>query len=596
MIGDVNYQPKHSDRRKAGLEALCGKFGLTRRVPKETTYFGHNGDRSTIDQALTSSGLGNVRYRVVGWDELPGNMSTHSPVLWSMTFKEGRKETKKVETEDTDNKLFRRLPRVDWTNGIDLDLYKKKVDAYLRVAVKICRTLPPAWRMSVMQDLMADAADTARVRYLKEAEEIEDDIVIKDQEKRISDLWRDIKRKRVGYFPSKRYMSVRQLLDGFPDKKKKVLEIAKLEVEHKKMKAELRRTMVAMMDEEQEEENEELIIALAEGRSRDFYSGVKNIKKVKNDTPNEMFYDDRWYYGQDVLTAFVKAAEDQSGESRNIPGLKCERRYVWRKEIVTMRTIIAKSDKTKFKQLDNKGFLKLIKRIKLNKSPDIYCNQIENVRYLGDSSYEQFRCVFNEILVDIVQYRHPLLSIAKACMLWKGRNKPKNMIKGFRRVQICTIPQKLVQELFCEQAKEAVKEHKLDTQFGFSENISFLQSSVARECISKFSVDKGDQVFLIAADVESAFSKTDRICQLSELGGQGEFGELFLFSVSFFENTNMVMKSGGKFSTVFQETQGAPQGSKQGPNLFCQYKVPLDRYLKQENIGYSVAGKRRRPP
>ena len=39
VIGDVNYQPNHHQRRREALESLCKKFNLTRHVPKETTYF-----------------------------------------------------------------------------------------------------------------------------------------------------------------------------------------------------------------------------------------------------------------------------------------------------------------------------------------------------------------------------------------------------------------------------------------------------------------------------------------------------------------------------------------------------------------------------
>ena len=116
-------------------------------------------------------------------------------------------------------------------------------------------------------------------------------------------------------------------------------------------------------------------------------------------------------------------------------------------------------------------------------------------------------------------------------MVWKGKSKPKHLVKNHRRLQITPVPQKLVQELVSSQAINCVKAHQLSMQFGFSAGISFLQASVARECVSKYAVDKGDHIYLIAADVESAFSRTERICQL---GFQGEFGKLFLFSVSFF--------------------------------------------------------------
>ena len=127
-------------------------------------------------------------------------------------------------------------------------------------------------------------------------------------------------------------------------------------------------------------------------------------------------------------------------------------------------------------------------------------------------------------------------------------------------------------------------------QYGFSKNTAFLQASVARECVSKYAVEMGDHVYLIAANVESAFSRTNRICQLAELGIQGEFGKLYLFRCQFFKNTNVVMGASGRFSTVFSEYLGGLQGALPSPRFFLQYTVFLDNYLKGAGVGYEVAG------
>ena len=312
-----------------------------------------------------------------------------------------------------------------------------------------------------------------------------------------------------------------------------------------------------------EDKNEDLILSLAEGRSRDFYKGVKNVKNTKNETPQAILHNGRWYYDNDVLNVFVAAAEEQSGETRKIPGRKIDRRYMMRKECVRLREIMCLYDeKTSFKPLNGPDFNDLLKSIKSGKSQDIYGSQVEHFRFLGPKSKDRVRGVFNNILSDITSYKHCLMSISRAVMVWKGKSKPKHLVKNHRRVQITPVPQKLVQELVSSQAINCVKAHKLSMQFGFSAGISFLQASVARECVSKYAVDKGDHIYVIAADVESAFSRTERICQLDELGFQGEFGKLFLFSVSFFANTKVFMGANGLFSDVFPEYLGVCKNIK----------------------------------
>ena len=58
----------------------------------------------------------------------------------------------------------------------------------------------------------------------------------------------------------------------------------------------------------------------------------------------------------------------------------------------------------------------------------------------------------------------------------------------------------------------------------------------------------------------------------------------------FYQSTNVTMKANGKFSTIFSERQGAPQGHLPSPRHFCNYTVPLNTYLTSENVGYEAAG------
>ena len=597
IAGDVNYQPNHIERRRLALEKLCKAFNLKRNVPRETTYFGNNGDRSILDQCLVSEGVTNVSCKVLTGEHLPGNLSTHAAVLWTMNVKEEilpEKVPKCKNTEEEENKLFKRFARVNWEAGIDLDLYKIKGEAYLRVGLQAAQGLPAPWKMAILQDLMSEAADIARIRAEKTEEE-EDNQAVIDIEKKIANKWREVKRRRSGYFSAgdARFKSIKRLREMYPQHGKKISEVAELEKEIAGLRRDLGRTVNTNLDIEMEDENEDLILALAEGRSRDFHSLVKNVKNVKNETPQAILHGGKWYYNDDVLNVFVSAAEEQSGETRNVPERKIDRRYVMRKECVRLREIMCTyDDKTRFMPLCNVEFDNLLNAIKAGKSQDIFGSQVEHFRFLDSDSKDRIRGVFNEVLSDISSYRHCLMSISRAVMVWKGKSKPKHLIKNHRRVQITPVPQKLIQELVSSQAINCVKAHQLSMQFGFSPGISFLQASVARECVSKYAVDKGDQVYLIAADVESAFSRTERICQLDELGFQGEFGKLFLFSVNFFANTKVVMGANKKFSAIFPEYLGAPQGALPSPRYFLQYTVPLDNYLNREKVGYEVAGHR----
>ncbi len=170
-------------------------------VPRETTYFGNNGSRSTLDQCLVSEGVTHVKSKVLTGEHLPGNLSTHAAVLWTMNVNEEvLPEKKKVEKEEEpENKLFKRFPRVNWEAGIDLDLYAIKEEAYLRVGLKAMQGLPAPWKLAVAQDLLSEALDVARIRAARTEME-DDDKCIVSLEQKIAKKWRELKRRRSGYF------------------------------------------------------------------------------------------------------------------------------------------------------------------------------------------------------------------------------------------------------------------------------------------------------------------------------------------------------------------------------------------------------------
>ena len=402
VAGDLNWQPNHHSRRKEAVDALCKKFNLTWHTPKEPTFFGHRGERSTLDHALTSRGLSGVRYKVLTGDSVPGNLSTHAIVLWSfklMTDVVPKKEEKESKKEKEINPLFKKFTRVNWEGGLDMDLYHLKVEAYLRIGLRASAGLNAAWRMSIAQDLMAEASEVARIKIMDNTDE-EDTEIIKAVEKEISDLWREIKRRRCGYFSigDRRHWPVRRLLAELPSQRKKVLEIRDLESELAGKKRQLSAEMSKIYNTEIVDENENLMIALAQAQSKDFHAGVKNTKVIKQDTPSAMIHNGRWFNGDEILSLYVLAAQEQSDEARNLPHVKFDKRHVFCKEIVEMKRVMAKYDKTEFRELNKVAFDKLSFSVKSNKSPDIFGVQTEHIRALPDAPKNLVRELFNEIL------------------------------------------------------------------------------------------------------------------------------------------------------------------------------------------------------
>ena len=113
---------------------------------------------------------------------------------------------------------------------------------------------------------------------------------------------------------------------------------------------------------------------------------------------------------------------------------------------------------------------------------------------------------------------------------------------------------------------------------------------MTRETLTKLSIKKQIPLYCVAADVQSAFSRTNRVCLLFECQLQGEHGKLFLFSVGFNENTDVILTADGIFSARFSEYCGGAQGSIRAPGAWKVYSVPLARMIESSGIGAQFYG------
>ena len=255
-----------------------------------------------------------------------------------------------------------------------------------------------------------------------------------------------------------------------------------------------------------------------------------------------------------------------------------------------MRKFLAREDTRKLVHLDEESYQTLLSSLKKNKASDIYNVQLEHLLYASRDTSSYMVDLINQILDQPDLYCHTAISRSIASMLHKGKNRPKDKIGNYRRIQICTLSQKIIQKIIAAPAGEMVKDSMVPTQWGFTPKVSFLTATFVRETLSKLAFDNNINVFLISSDVEAAFSRTERLLQLYELSRQGEAGKILQFSDSFYTNTDVVMSSGSSFSPLFSEHRGAGQGTLLAPGHWKVYSVPLYQMLTSSGLGVRLAG------
>ena len=195
------------------------------------------------------------------------------------------------------------------------------------------------------------------------------------------------------------------------------------------------------------------------------------------------------------------------------------------------------------------------------------------------------RKIFNGIISDINYLSDVFISISLAKYIFKGKNRNPTLIKSYRRIQVCVLSHKMVQRLVEDQCTEVVQEQAASNQWGFRKGVSFLQCPLVRESLTKLAIESRTPLYCVAADVASAFSRTNRICQMFESSAQGEHGKLFLFTTNFFKNTDVILSCNNQMSARFSEHQGASQGSVRGPGLWAVYSVPMSKSMENAGIG-----------
>ena len=472
---------------------------------------------------------------------------------------------------------------------MDLELYAKLEKTYVDVAMKATAGMDAPWRVKTVEYVLARAS--AKARMIPPDVEEERSHSREWFGKRISSVTQKLKWKRYKIlgpdFAS--VLTTSEIIEIFPDKGQEILN---MERELADLKQQLNMECLREIHEEAEKDGERLMVTMRRGDSSMFHKTAKVQKVIVNDTPKKIVHEGITYTGKDVLRVFALSAAQQSGEEVNLPEKIPEltREYVQKKESVYMKRMVAKYDDSYFVPLTKEKYYDVLSLLPNNKSPDVYGVQCEHLKYASDQTNDYVRYLINCILENIEQFSDYMISLNLAQYIHKGKNRDPMIMKSYRRIQIGCLIHKYIQRLVEEQCTEVVSEHQVRNQWGFSRGVSFLQCPVTRECLSKLSIEKQMPLYCVAADVQSAFSRTNRVCQLYECQLQGEHGKLFLFTCGFFENTDVILTANGMYSERFSEWLGACQGGIRSPGAWKVYSVPLSLMIENSGIGARFYG------
>ena len=596
MVGDFNCTKKQQKKsRWRAMEELMDRAGLRAVIPDFTTNFNPNLCESTLDYMLCTDGVEVTSIRSLDRGMLPGNTSSHIPVIFDVKYEEehGDKEqdepTEENKREEENPKLYSRKRRPNWAKKIDFSLYEKLEKVYSGVSYKLTEGLSAPWRLKLLEDMLSHVSSLAEIRKKRPRTDQElhtPEMRMMLRKARILDKRLKMKLTKMLGGTDWLMVPVRDILEIRPDIETQISPtLQKLS----SVRQEIRTQQKAEWDLENEEKNREMSEALRNSDFKTFFEKNKVAAPNSNEAPQKIIYKGETYKGRDILKAYVLHAKTQSEDPRTVPGVPVDWKFVARRDIYLIRRYLAREDQRQLEHLDEESYARLLSSLKRNKAADLYNVTLEHLIYASQETGGYMVKLLNDILDRPKLYSHTSISRSLASMLHKGKNRPREIVGNYRRIQICSLGQKLLQRIISIPAGEQTKDSIVPTQWGFTPKVSFLQATFVRETLTKLANDMNTNIYLIASDVEAAFSRTERALQLYELSRQGESGKILLFSDAFYNNTDVVMSSGSDFSPLFQESRGAAQGSLLAPPHWKSYAVPLYSKLTRSGLGIKLA-------
>ena len=597
IVGDFNTSKLQARRQRwQAIENLMNKYRLTYNKPSFDTNLNHNGFSTCIDFMLTTEDV-KVK-KITGMDRstLPGNTSTHIPVTFDIeldmmdTDEEQPNQEEEGGTQDDREVLYERKRKVNWKNGIDLYLYRRLLRIYTEVAEATSRDMSAPWRLKHIEDMMTEAASRATIRGPRPTKKVKKSEEMKKAEITLQTGIKRMRWRRKHLLKDWHLLPYEELLQLDPDLLPDIQTLRKMDEDLAMLRQNIRNIQKKEWDKMNQDKNDEILRALENKDFSQFFQKNKISTAEIGSGINCIMHKGKKCTGNNIMWAFADHAMDQSEDPRIIPGVQLDWNYHWRRDVFLMAEFIAKHDGSELRKLTRRTLKHLMTNLKTMKSPDIYNCNLENFTNATDETIDTVVDLLNDILKDPVLFCHTSISRSWATMLYKGKGKPRDKISSYRRIQVSTMVQKILQQVIAEPAGKMTEKCKVPTQWGFSKGVSFLNATVVRETLSKMAFDKNMDIFLIATDIESAFSRTERYLQLYELATQGESGKILLISKAFYTNTDVILGEGDIFSDMFSEERGAAQGSLISPNHFKVYSVPLYRLLKGSGCGTEIAG------
>ena len=226
------------------------------------------------------------------------------------------------------------------------------------------------------------------------------------------------------------------------------------------------------------------------------------------------------YRGDNILEGFCSNRETLCGEDSDISQHPFYR-MCYEDNLIIFD--IAEQEDIKIPKM-TLGNLKdiLFKKLRLNKACDIYKLTVEHLRFAGDETMSLILFLINQIIENINYLSSFQLNTSVASI--KGKSKSVYQHNSYRQVRVAPLLGRVVNEFIRPNLVKITKPLQNSSQYGFTENVTYMMGALQRHEVEKFCVDNNKTFFGCSLDGASAFEVVNRDIQTQELYCAGEAG------------------------------------------------------------------------
>ena len=120
----------------------------------------------------------------------------------------------------------------------------------------------------------------------------------------------------------------------------------------------------------------------------------------------------------------------------------------------------------------------LFKKLKLNKASDVYQLSVEHLRYAGDETLGYILATVNKLLDHVNYLASPEVKTGCAPFIYKGKKKPVNHHKSYRRVTVGPLIGRIVDEHIRARTIPIYTPQQNINQYGFTEGVDYKLSLI----------------------------------------------------------------------------------------------------------------------